>query len=62
MIERVALLLYWRIPRYGRKIVRGYVHDQRGLVDIQLPRGWGLTRWRRAHWKLERPQRLRETA
>ncbi len=57
MIERLALLLYWRYP-WGRKVVRGYGADRRGLIDISLPRGWSLTRWRRRWWKLERPFRV----
>lgn len=61
MIERLALLLYWRIP-YGRRIVRGYTYDRRGVVDIRLRGGWNLTRWRRRSWALERPQRIREAA
>jgi hypothetical protein len=57
MTERVALLLYWRIP-HGRRIVRGYAYDRRGVVDIQLPGGWSLSRWDRRSWRLERPQRI----
>lgn len=54
MTERLALLLYWRIP-HGRRLVRGYTYDARGVVDVHLPRGWNLTRWRRRTWALERP-------
>lgn len=53
MIERLALFLYWRMPR-GRRVVHGYVVDRTGVTDIHLPRGWDLTRWRRPGWRLER--------
>lgn len=54
MTERLALLLYWRIP-HGRRLVRGYTYDQRGVIDVHLPGGWNLSRWRRHSWALERP-------
>lgn len=57
MIERLALLLYWRVPQ-GRRIVRGYVYDRRGVVDIRLPAGWNLSRWDRRAWRLERPAHI----